>query len=316
MVFLKPAEQADAAIVLKDVRKRRYTEFTFSKVYPSFGVFMDLKVLVDNNTLIDRYFLAEPGLSFYINDRGHELLFDLGYSDIFLQNAEKMGLDLLQIQDVVISHGHLDHTWGLEPYARRLNEARFEKRKCSRPRLVAHPLAFTSVEGEESNEFGSLMSADKLSKHFNLALRRDPVTITPRLTWLGEVPRKFDFENVQSFGRKDGEVEADLVPDDSALVYSSEEGLVIITGCSHSGICNIVEHAKHVCGENRIADIIGGFHLMNPDPKQLDGTINYLGGLGLEQIHACHCTDLQSKIALSRVVEVREVGVGLDLTYE
>ena len=88
---------------------------------------MNLKVLVDNNALIDRYFLAEPGLSFYINDEGHEVLFDLGYSDIFIQNAEKMGVNLLQISDIVISHGHLDHTWGLEPLARRLNEARFEK---------------------------------------------------------------------------------------------------------------------------------------------------------------------------------------------
>ena len=276
---------------------------------------MDLKVLVDNNTLIDRYFLAEPGLSFYINDEGHELLFDLGYSDIFFQNAEKMGLDLLQIQDVVISHGHLDHTWGLEPYARRLNEACFEKRKCSRPRLIAHPLAFTSVNGEESNEFGSIMSANKLSKHFDLTLSRTPVKITPRLTWLGEIPRKWDFENLQSFGRKDGETAVDMVPDDSALVYRSEKGLVVITGCSHAGICNIVEHAKSVCDEDRVVDIIGGFHLMNPVPKQLEGTIQYLGSLGLEKIYACHCTDLQSKIALSKVVSIEEVGVGLELSW-
>ena len=276
---------------------------------------MDLKVLVDNNTLIDRYFLAEPGLSFYINDDGHELLFDLGYSDIFFQNGEKMGLDLLQIQDVVISHGHLDHTWGLEPYARRLNEARFEKRKCSRPRLLAHPLAFTSVNGEEANEFGSMMSADKLSKHFDLNLSRTPVEITPRLTWLGEIPRKLDFENLLSFGIKEGETAVDMVPDDSALVYRSENGLVVITGCSHAGICNIVEHAKSVCEEDRVVDIIGGFHLMDPVPKQLAGTIRYLDALGLEKIHACHCTDLKSKIALASVVDVQEVGVGLELSW-
>ncbi|PHR28105.1 MAG: MBL fold metallo-hydrolase [Desulfotalea sp.] len=276
---------------------------------------MNLTVLVDNNTLIDRYFLAEPGLSFYLNDDGHELLFDLGYSDIFYQNAQKMGLNLTRIQDVIISHGHLDHTWGLEPYIRRLNEAQFEKRACVRPRLVAHPKAFISVTGDGGSEFGSLMSADKLAKHFDLTLSREPVVITPRLTWLGEIPRLFDFENLLSFGVKDGETSVDMVPDDSALVYSSEEGLVIITGCSHAGICNIVEYAKKVCADERVVDIIGGLHLMNPDAKQLKGTVAYIGALGLEKIHACHCTDLSSKIALAAVVKVEEVGVGLELTY-
>ena len=276
---------------------------------------MKLKVLVDNNSLIDRYFLAEPGLSFYINDDGHELLFDLGYSDIFYQNALKMGLDLTKVKDIVISHGHLDHTWGLEPYIRRLNELRFENIGHYRPRLVAHPEAFTSVIGEGASEFGSLLTADKLAKHFEMSLCREPMTITPKLTWLGEIPRKFDFENLTTFGRKEGALGEDIVPDDSGLVYQSAEGLVIITGCSHSGICNIVEHAKEICDDSRVVDIIGGLHLMNPDPMQLAGTMAYLKSLGVETIHPCHCTDLSSKIALSTVVKVEEVGVGLELKY-
>ncbi|TKB07999.1 MBL fold metallo-hydrolase [Desulforhopalus sp. IMCC35007] len=276
---------------------------------------MEVKVLVDNNTLIDRYFLAEPGLSFYLNDDGHEVLFDLGYSDIFLKNAEKMGINLLQIKDIAISHGHLDHTWGLEPFVRRLNEVQFEHMPPRRPRLIAHPQAFTSVEGEGSNEFGSLMSEQKLAKHFDLVLRRDPVQLTPRLMWLGEIPRLFSFENKQNFGRKEGESHLDYVPDDSALAYNSDNGLVIITGCSHAGICNIVEHARKITGISRIFDIIGGLHLMNPDASQLAGTLDYLGGLELEKIHACHCTDLQSKIALSSRVKVEEVGVGLTLSF-
>ncbi|BHH82807.1 MBL fold metallo-hydrolase [Desulforhopalus sp. 52FAK] len=276
---------------------------------------MELTVLVDNNSLIDRYFLAEPGLSFYINDDDHELLFDLGYSDVFYQNALKMDLSLTRVKDVVISHGHLDHTWGLEPYIRRLNELQFENSGHFRPRLVAHPEAFTSVLGEGSSEFGSLLSADKLSKHFEMHLSVAPVAITPKLIWLGEIPRKFDFENLQTFGRKEGETRRDIVPDDSALVYTSAEGLVIITGCSHAGICNIIEYAKEVCQENRVFDIIGGLHLLNPDPIQLEGTLQYLESLGVETIHPCHCTDLSSKIALSTVVKVEEVGVGLKLRY-
>lgn len=103
--------------------------------------------------------------------------------------------------------------------------------------------------------------------------------------------------------------------DDSALVYKASEGLVIVTGCSHSGICNIIEYAKKVCGDNRILDIIGGFHLLKPTLNQLAFTADYLKKAGLRHVHACHCTDMESKISLSQAVGMREVGVGLVLNY-
>jgi Metal-dependent hydrolases of the beta-lactamase superfamily II len=104
--------------------------------------------------------------------------------------------------------------------------------------------------------------------------------------------------------------------EDSALAYRSSEGLVIITGCSHAGICNIVEHAKGICGENKIVDIVGGLHLLDPSKEQMQGTLDYMKKLQPNEVHACHCTDLNSKIALSRVVNLREVGVGLKLEYK
>jgi len=74
---------------------------------------MKLNVLVDNNTLIDRYFLGEPAVSYFIENNGDRILFDAGYSDIFIKNAIKMGIDLLDLDFIVLSHAHLDHTWGL-----------------------------------------------------------------------------------------------------------------------------------------------------------------------------------------------------------
>ena len=109
---------------------------------------MKLTVLVDNNTLIDRYFLAEPGLSFHIEADGQNLLFDVGYSDIFLRNAIKMGIDLSCVDTLVLSHSHLDHTWGLEPFIRFFAELEIEKRLSKRPSLVAHPLCLTRLTGK------------------------------------------------------------------------------------------------------------------------------------------------------------------------
>ncbi len=104
--------------------------------------------------------------------------------------------------------------------------------------------------------------------------------------------------------------------DDSALVYQSDQGLVIITGCAHAGICNTIAYAQKVCKERRVADVIGGFHLLNPGEAQLRGTLNFFKDLSPKAVHACHCTDLNSKIALAHVSPVKEVGVGLSLTYD
>ena len=76
---------------------------------------MKLRVLEDNNTFIDEYYLGEPAVSYYIENENEKILFDTGYSDAFIQNAKKMSIDLNQVQKIVLSHGHNDHTGGL-PY--------------------------------------------------------------------------------------------------------------------------------------------------------------------------------------------------------
>lgn len=277
---------------------------------------MKITVLVDNNTLIDRYFLAEPGLSFLIQDDETNVLFDTGYSDIFIKNAIKMGKDLTDLDYLILSHNHLDHTWGLESLIKYYTELQIEKRPFKRPALVAHPETFVSVSVDGFKEFGCLLSKDKLAKHFPLRLTAQPHSISSKITFLGEIPRQNDFESLLSFGRKEGRHEDDNVIDDSALVYHSDKGLVIVTGCSHAGICNIIEYAKKICDDDRVVDIIGGFHLQNPSKRQLEGTISYLSKLRPESVHACHCTDLFSKIALSRIVNLKEVGSGLSIIYD
>ncbi len=278
---------------------------------------MKLTVLIDNNTLIDRYFLGEPGLSYLVEDEGKKILFDVGYSDAFITNARKLSIDLLDVDFVVLSHGHLDHTWGLMPLIRLYAEGMIEKLHVNKPALVTHPLTLSARAFGDLPEIGSLLLEGKLSAYFHLELSRKPVYLTERLMFLGEIERTNEFEAKNPIGRilENGVEKDDFVVDDSALAYKSPEGLVIITGCSHAGICNIVEYARKVCGDDRIVDIIGGFHLLDPSAEQLRGTIEYMKSLHPGSVHACHCTDLNSKIALSRVVDLKEVGVGLTLEY-
>jgi len=281
------------------------------------GAEMKLTVLVDNNTLIDRYFLGEPGVSYLIESEGKKILFDVGYSDAFITNARKLSVDLLNVDVVVLSHGHVDHTWGLIPLVRLYAEGTIEGHSFRKPTLVTHPLTLSPKTCDDLPGMGSLLSKDALSGYFHLQLSREPVHVTEQLVFLGEIERTNEFEAKTPIGKiLEGEVEKDdFLFDDSALAYTAPEGLVIITGCSHAGICNIVEYARKVCGDDRVVDIVGGLHLLHPSAEQLQGTIAYMESLRPISVHACHCTDLNSKIALSRVVDLEEVGVGLTLKY-
>ena len=124
---------------------------------------MKLTVLIDNNTLNDRYFLGEPGVSYFIETDGKKILFDVGYSDAFIQNARKLSIDLLNVDFVVLSHGHLDHTWGLIPLVRLYTERIFEEQNAKKPALVTHPLTLSSKKFGDLSEIGSLLTENKLS---------------------------------------------------------------------------------------------------------------------------------------------------------
>ena len=278
---------------------------------------MKLTILVDNNTLINRFFLAEPALSLFIESEDKKILFDVGYSDALIKNASAMGVDLLDLDNIVLSHGHLDHTWGIEPLIHLYTEAGLEKREHGRPEIIAHPDVFCSRTIGNIREIGTLISKEKISRQFKVNLFETPKWITDNLVFLGSIPRRNGFEGNYPIGKViDGdEIKDDFIADDSALVYKTSNGLVVITGCSHSGICNIIEYAKEVCGVDRIRGVVGGFHLQNPNGEQLNKTLDYFKKLKPQNTYPCHCTDLRSKCALSSVVNVEEVGVGLQLEF-
>lgn len=278
---------------------------------------MELTVLVDNNTLIDRYFIGEPGLSFFIKEEDKAILFDAGYSDAFIKNANVMNISLNNLDYVVISHGHMDHTWGLFYLAKFYTEAEIEKIEFKKPNLIAHPWAFYPKIDNHYNEIGTIISVDTLARNFNTRLSKEPIWLTNKLVFLGEIERSNDFENKNSIGKVlCGEnPRADFLLDDTAMVYTSDDGLVVITGCSHAGICNIIEYAKKVCSDSRIIDVIGGFHLLEPSTEVMRKTCDYIRKNKVKILHACHCTDLSSKIVLSGTCQIEEVGVGTVLKY-
>ena len=123
---------------------------------------------------------------------------------------------------------------------------------------------------------------------------REPVELRPGLWLSGEVPRETTFKRVDDrmVEIKGGQVVPDIIPDDLSLFYVTDLGLVILLGCAHSGLVNIVEHAKRVTGEDRVRAILGGTHLGPATPDQQKQTIDYLSGLDLTCLAPNHCTGL------------------------
>ncbi len=268
---------------------------------------MKLTVLVDNNTYIDQYYCAEPALSYLIEEGAHRILFDTGYSDLFIQNAKAMQLDLAEIDSIVISHGHNDHTRGLTYLS-----AQYD---LSHVKLFAHPAAFNE-KVFEGLAIGAPVSAEDLSRQCRLLLSKKPVQISPNLSFLGEIPEYTDFEKRQAIGhcQTEGVFCDDYVMDDSALVCQTEQGIYIISGCAHSGICNTIEHAKKITGDARVIGVLGGFHLFDVD-ERLHKTIAYFVQNNIRQLYPCHCVSFAAKAEIHKAIAINEVGVGLTLLW-
>lgn len=268
---------------------------------------MRLKVIVDNYTYIDEYYWGEPGVSYYIKDEDETILFDVGYTDLFLRNAQAMNIDLRIVKTLVLSHGHDDHTRGLKSL--------FEKEWPKPLRIIAHPDALNHKECD-GLKISAPFTKKELEKRCRLTLTREPIKVTSNITFLGEIPRIISFETCDAIGQQriDENLVDDYLMDDSALVYQSNQGIYIITGCSHSGICNIIEYAKAVTGDNRVCGVLGGFHLFEVTDRVAQ-TIAYFAENGIREIYPCHCTSFAVKAAIHRFIPVREVGVGLELNW-
>lgn len=268
---------------------------------------MKLVVLVDNNTYIDQYYCGEPAVSYYIEDDDISLLFDVGYSDIFLKNAAALGVDLQKIGTIVISHGHDDHTRGLKYY--------FEQGAGSNISIVSHPDAFKEKVIGDLKICSPILQGE-LHQKCNLILSKEPIKVSKNIIFLGEIPQMNDFEARKPIGKQIVEktFADDYVLDDSALVYKSEKGIYIITGCSHSGICNIIEYAKEICKDNRVLGIIGGLHLFEVT-ERVNKTISYLKENNIKELYPCHCTSFAVKAEIHKVLPITEVGVGMEISW-
>ncbi|HOQ79661.1 MAG TPA: MBL fold metallo-hydrolase [Candidatus Cloacimonadota bacterium] len=206
--------------------------------------------------------IAEWGLSFFLEVEGKNILFDSGHKGFIAQNAEIMGIDLNRVDYVALSHYHWDHLEGL------LHFEFAEKKK-----LFLHPDILTKIPVEQKVY---------LQEKFAVIESQRAIEISKNVFFLGEIPRVTHFEP--------GTYKGLPINDDTALAISTDQGVVVITGCSHSGICNICEYAKKVTGQKLYA-VIGGFHLKEKDTDIVNSTIDYFTKEKPTYLCPMHCVD-------------------------
>ena len=239
---------------------------------------MKLTILSEEEAIREPGFLAEHGLSILI-EGDKKILFDVGHSDVFLKNAELMKKNLKNLDIIAISHGHWDHADGLS--------------YLKGNKVLIHPGAFVDRHRASGMYIGMPFSLEKMKKRFKVMLTKEPYKITDNIVFLGEIPRNNNFEakKTKFYMVKNGKKIPDFTVDDSALAIKTKKGLVVISGCGHSGICNTLEYAKKVCKCKEIYMVIGGFHLFE-DKTVVKKTINYLKKNKVKNIYPMHCVGL------------------------
>jgi len=265
---------------------------------------VDLVILNDDYSGFTRL-LSSHGLSIYLrmySDNGYEdVLFDVGPSNYILKhNSMKLSIDLSSVKAVILSHRHYDHTGGLKYVMKVFREL------GGRPTIIAHPWIFkpSIVLSHSKQEFdkGLPYSEEFIRANANLILTRNPLRIANSAFYLGEIGRYVDVSKYKSEFHTvldDGELVPDELPDDTGLAIDVEGlGLVVVAGCSHSGIVNIVRHASELLKENVYA-VVGGFHMMKYDDEDLRDSINALKELGVGKVYTGHCTGLKAEKLLS-----------------
>lgn len=208
-----------------------------------------------------------------------DVLFDTGQTGVVTENADRLGLDV-DFETIVLSHGHDDHTGGLEAVLDRLEE----------PTVYCHPSVWTDryLEGKDGRRsIGIPYTREEIERVATIVEHTEPVEVAPGIHALGEIPRRHPDATVGLIDDEDGP-RADPVRDDQSLAVETDDGLGLVLGCGHAGLRNTIEYAESVLGDD-VRYVVGGTHLRAFDERTVRALATWLEGR-LEVFAGTHCT--------------------------
>jgi len=264
---------------------------------------------------------AEHGFSalivIYLNNNSHRVLFDTGASgEVALFNADKLEVDLSNVETIVLSHGHLDHAGGLIPILKRISKPQMP--------VVLHSDAFLKrglvLRNGQKIRLRPVEEDKVLEAGAKVVKTTEPYALFGNLVVAtSEIPRKTRFEQgfPGHYAEIDGKLQPDpLIRDDQALVMNvKRKGLVIISGCAHAGIINTVLYAKEVTGVNKLYALMGGFHLSFPNEHIIAPTVEELKEIRPTFIIPCHDTGWKATNAILNAMPENFIPTAVGTTF-
>ncbi len=253
---------------------------------------VEVKVL--STMLADRDGVGEWGFSALVVVDGHRILFDTGARpDTVLINSKAMKVDLSSVPDVILTHNHGDHTGGLIAL----------KKSAGRDSLkTVH--AGQGITWQRNRLSPGWEPMDQVRKTYEslggrFVIHDKPAELYPGVWLTGPVPRPYPEKNYGIGGQgkvrmPDGAMVEDTIPEDMSLVIDTDRGLVVLSGCGHSGIINTLEYARKIVRNAPIHAAIGGFHLFQLDEEKLQWTAGKLREFGIQNFLGAHCTGIEA----------------------
>lgn len=238
------------------------------------------------NTSISPDYLHKHGLSLYIETSNHKILFDLGSNGLFLENAKKLGVNIAEIDTVIISHGHADHGGALARF--------FEVNHIAK--VYIRENAFDKHKIKVMGMLFDVGLDESLKKHPQLVLTDSRTVIDDELMLFSDIDtHKFPTKaNKKLYAQVDGRMIVDDFTHEQNLIITEGDKKTLFAGCAHAGIVNIKDKAEKIIG-GKLNSVIGGFHLYNPTSRKREndeliyGIADRLNN-GTTMYYTCHCT--------------------------
>ncbi|MFZ0482494.1 MAG: MBL fold metallo-hydrolase [Desulfobacterales bacterium] len=241
--------------------------------------------------------LAEHGLSLlvtvYRGEDKHTILFDTGYTKVgVLHNMEQLGVNVEEIEAIVLSHGHMDHTGTLYGILDKISRT---IPLVLHPGIFQHPRYTRRPDGAKSVWPRTVVKSDLEGRNVDIIESETPVCLADDMIMVtGEVERTTPFEKgmPNALMEQNGELVHDPIMDDQSIAMKLKgKGLVVVSGCAHAGIVNTLMFAQKTTGEQKIHAVLGGFHLSGPFFEKFhDPTVDALKKINPDVLMPMHCT--------------------------